>query len=327
MAPSKSCPQVTFTSRAVGRDLLLALVVLASARTSVADSGARGAVPPQSGVMRLRGGSSWAFLSPINFGTEPVPVKKSVSRVPSWLSPLSFGAVEEPAPVENVSGLASWLSPLMGAWNDEEESSMVKEEETISSPMKSEEIEAEEKKEAAPSTIASVESSIIIDAPPLDVFTAASSYEDYPRWAGGVSEAKVVSRQMTTSLAREVDFTMGAFGITSQNIMQYEYDAPRRMKWVVTKGSVKELVGEYNFKPLPGGRTEVVYKLKVDPGVPMPRMLRDASSKAVACAALGDLKKWVERAPSLVDASDGALAGAPNEEVHHDAAFREMVPI
>jgi len=313
--------------------------------------------------MRLRGGSSWAFMGPINFkANEPVPVAKSVGRLPSWLSPLSFTPVAEPAPAavgglaywlspllftpieeplpvaENAGGLASWLSPLMGARSDSTTRSDAEEEAATSvvSDDAGEELvsgggvakgdtQGEESNVAAVSYASYCTASIIIEAPPQTVFDAATAYEDYPQWTGGCTQAKVVSRQMTNSLAREVDFTMGAFGITSQNIMQYEYDSPRRMKWNVVKGSVKELVGEYFFTPLPGGRTEVVYKLKVDPGVPMPKMIRDATSKVVASAALSDLKKWVERQSSDVPLPDASGAAPP--EAHHAAAFRELFPV
>jgi ribosome-associated toxin RatA of RatAB toxin-antitoxin module len=267
-----------------------------------------------------------SWLSPLSFThvAEPAPATKRVGGLASWISPLLFTTIEEPLPVaENAGVLASWLSPLMGARSDleEEESTSAVSDDTR------EELEADDTKGDSP-WVSSVQSSIIIDAPPQAVFDAATAYEEYPQWTGGCTQAKVVSRQ-TNSLAREVDFTMGAFGVTSQNIMQYEYDSPHRMKWNVVKGSVRKLVGEYFFTALPGGRTEVVYKLKVDPGVPMPKILRDATAKVVASAALSDLKRWVERQSS--DVALPAASGASPLEVHHEAggaapaaAFREL---
>ena len=42
---------------------------------------------------------------------------------------------------------------------------------------------------------------------------------------------------------------------------------------------------------------QVVYKVRVDPGFPMPRMIRRATSRAVANAALHELKAWVHPTP------------------------------
>jgi len=273
--------------------LLLVLVFVASAGGCISDSGA---LRPAGPVLRLRGGNLASFLAPIT----------------------SFGFAETPAPaVESAGGLASWL-PF---WSDSEDEDL---------SMHSEEAEssADDKKDVRQesSTAASVESTIVINAPLRVVFDAATNYEDYPRWTAGCSNAKVLSRRTGSGLAKQVDFTMGAFGITSQNIMQYDYDVPRRMSWTVTKGSVKELHGVYEFKELSGGRTEVLYKLRVDPGVPMPKMLRIASSKAVAAAALSDLKKWCEKSVRDVQADDHDAA-APLSEPHHAPAFRELVPI
>jgi hypothetical protein len=55
-------------------------------------------------------------------------------------------------------------------------------------------------------------------------------------------------------------------------------------------------------------------------------MLRIASSKAVAAAALSDLKKWCEKSVRDVQADDHDAA-APLSEPHHAPAFRELVPI
>jgi hypothetical protein len=47
-------------------------------------------------------------------------------------------------------------------------------------------------------------------------------------------------------------------------------------------GSVKALVGSYSFAPLDGGkRTRVTYQLSLDPGFPIPGMIKRATTKLI----------------------------------------------
>ena len=92
-----------------------------------------------------------------------------------------------------------------------------------------------------------VEQSITIEASAQDCFTAATTYEDYPKWAGCTKAVKVLERRASDGLAVLVEFVsppvphrsipphefakvMGIFGFTSRNKMKYTYDKPRCMR-------------------------------------------------------------------------------------------------
>ncbi|EKX51916.1 hypothetical protein GUITHDRAFT_102529 [Guillardia theta CCMP2712] len=140
-----------------------------------------------------------------------------------------------------------------------------------------------------------VEQSITIEASAQDCFTAATTYEDYPKWAGCTKAVKVLERRASDGLAVLVEFVMGIFGFTSRNKMKYTYDKPRCMSWHITEGGIKELDGRYDFISLGPERTKVVYKLRVEPGFFLPKMIKRATSRAVAKMALEDLKRFTEQ--------------------------------
>eukprot|EP00960_Hanusia_phi_P027403 746820-Hanusia_phi.AAC.4 len=128
-----------------------------------------------------------------------------------------------------------------------------------------------------------VEQSITIEASAKDCFTAATTYEDYPKWAGCTKAVKILERRASDGLAVLVD-------------------------WHITEGGIKELDGRYDFISLGPERTKVVYKLRVEPGFFLPKeidfvlharlrsdaymqMIKRATSRAVAKMALEDLKR------------------------------------
>mmetsp|Transcript_15928 Transcript_15928/g.32708 ORF Transcript_15928/g.32708 Transcript_15928/m.32708 type:complete len:122 (+) Transcript_15928:40-405(+) len=120
---------------------------------------------------------------------------------------------------------------------------------------------------------------------------------------------------------------MGIFGMTTKNTMAYKYERPHKMRWHVTQGGIKELVGAYDFHQISPDRTRVVYQLYVEPGFPFPEILKKATSRAVASAALNDLKKWTERQRAERIAAEDRAAGRAPKTAQGTAAVRHLVPL
>mmetsp|Transcript_14433 Transcript_14433/g.28505 ORF Transcript_14433/g.28505 Transcript_14433/m.28505 type:complete len:213 (-) Transcript_14433:42-680(-) len=138
----------------------------------------------------------------------------------------------------------------------------------------------------------SVERSIIINATPEEVFEVATGFEEYPKWAG-VRTTKVLSREHK-GLGKLVYMTIKMFGHHLTYTLQYTHDAPKKMMWHAVSGTIKALVGTYDFVPMGPTQTKVVYKLSVDPGFFVPGPVRKATAKMVAWCALKGLKKYTE---------------------------------
>jgi len=168
---------------------------------------------------------------------------------------------------------------------------------------------------------------IVVEASVAECFAAASGFEDYPKWAGAIQSLQVLEPAQGSTPATLVEWTMGMFGITTKNKMRYSYELPgppgtpmagrATMKWHVTEGGIKELVGRYQFLALGPSTTKVVYNLFVEPGFRLPEMIKRATNRAVAKAALVELKVYTEerrseqeqRKEQLLEAK-GALGGA-----------------
>ncbi|EKX44840.1 hypothetical protein GUITHDRAFT_109264 [Guillardia theta CCMP2712] len=140
----------------------------------------------------------------------------------------------------------------------------------------------------------SVEKSIEIEAGIEQCYRVACGFEDYPKWAGSVQHVKVLEEE-APGLGRRVEYAIGAFGQRLEYTLEYAHEAPERVRWRAVDGSVKLLVGSYRFEALGEGRTRVTYKLAIDPGFPVPGLLKQASTKLIVSTALNELKKYVER--------------------------------
>ena len=106
--------------------------------------------------------------------------------------------------------------------------------------------------------------SITIDAPPAAIMAVIADFAAYPKWAGSVKSAEVLSS--------------GPDGRAAQ--VKFQLDA----------GPVKD---EYVLVPR-GGSTEVTYHLAVDLVIPMLGMLKRKAEKVIMDTALKELKKRVE---------------------------------
>jgi ribosome-associated toxin RatA of RatAB toxin-antitoxin module len=101
-----------------------------------------------------------------------------------------------------------------------------------------------------------VEQSIEVDADPGLCFQVASDFERYPEWAGSVQYVKILEKN-EKGLGKRAEYKVGAFGTSLSYTLEYKFDAPQRMQWTAVAGSVKELLGVYEFSRLADGRTRV----------------------------------------------------------------------
>jgi uncharacterized membrane protein len=139
----------------------------------------------------------------------------------------------------------------------------------------------------------SVSDSIDIAASAEEIFAVATDLEKYPEWNANIKKVEVresddEGRPITVWM--QVDAKVKTVSYT----LSYDYsDAPESFSWDLLEGDVKELSGSYAFDEF-DDVTEVRYETRVDPGFPMPGMLRRQAQKQIVKGALQDLKKRVE---------------------------------
>ena len=139
-----------------------------------------------------------------------------------------------------------------------------------------------------------VQKTIEIAASVEECFEAAAGFEDYPKWAASVAMVDVIEKT-SEGLGQKVAYEVGAFGRNLGYTLAYKFEYPKKIAWYACAGSVKELVGSYEFEDGGNGKTRVNYNLAIDPGFPLPSLVKQASAKLIVSTALNELRKYSEK--------------------------------
>jgi uncharacterized membrane protein len=138
-----------------------------------------------------------------------------------------------------------------------------------------------------------VKDTIDIEATVDQIMQVASDYESYPEWNSEVKSVEVLERDddgRPTQVAWKVDARIKTVGY----VLEYDYsDLPSGYSWQLVDGDVKQLQGRYEFDEF-DDVTDVNYELTLDPGFPVPGLLRRQGERRLKEAALDGLKKRVE---------------------------------
>ena len=138
-----------------------------------------------------------------------------------------------------------------------------------------------------------VRDSIDIEAPTDTVFEVATDFEAYPEWNANIKKVEVKETD-DEGYATRVRYEVDAKIKTVRYTLAYDYStAPDSFSWDLLDGDVKELSGSYSFEDF-GDTTEVTYETVIDPGFPVPGLLKRQAEKQIVKGALQDLKKRVE---------------------------------
>ena len=139
----------------------------------------------------------------------------------------------------------------------------------------------------------SVKDSIDVKATAGEIFEVATDFEAYPDWNANIKKVEVKETDdegRATQVWYEVDAKVKTINYT----LAYDYtNAPDSFSWDLVDGSVKELSGSYSFDEF-DDVTEVQYETRIDPGFPLPGLLKRQAEKQIVKGALADLKKRVE---------------------------------
>jgi len=139
----------------------------------------------------------------------------------------------------------------------------------------------------------SVSDTIDISATAEEIFAVATDLESYPQWNANIKKVEVQETDdegRPTKVWMQVDAKVRTVSYT----LGYDYSqAPESFSWHLLEGDVKELSGSYTFDEF-DDVTEVRYETKVDPGFPIPGMIKRQAEKQIVKGALQDLKKRVE---------------------------------
>jgi carbon monoxide dehydrogenase subunit G len=138
------------------------------------------------------------------------------------------------------------------------------------------------------------EGTITIDATPKEVMAVISDFESYPEWAD-VKGIEIVKKD-SKGRATELIMSVSQMGLSDQLHLVYKYAAgDKGVSWSLKKATnLKTMEGSYDLE---GGKgsTKVLYKLTMDPSIPLPGLVKRQIEKRITKNALDGLKKRVER--------------------------------
>ena len=138
-----------------------------------------------------------------------------------------------------------------------------------------------------------VKDTIDIEGTTEDILAVACDFESYPQWNDEVKNVEILETDddgRATQVAWKVDARIKTVGY----VLEYDYSAlPDSYSWQLVEGDVKQLNGTYSFDEF-DDVTDVGYELTLDPGFPVPGLLRRQGERRLKEAALDELKKRVE---------------------------------
>lgn len=140
-----------------------------------------------------------------------------------------------------------------------------------------------------------------MDAPPEIIFEAITDFQSYPAWTANVKRVEILSIG-ADGRPDMVRYLAGALGFTAEYTLEYEFDPPREMRWVLVDGrlrgpliraDIRHLDGSYQFERLENGRTLVTYSISAELSVPLGPLRRKAE-QVIVTSALKELQEYVE---------------------------------
>jgi uncharacterized membrane protein len=139
----------------------------------------------------------------------------------------------------------------------------------------------------------SVKDNIDIEATADEIFEVAADLGAYPEWNANIKQVEVKETD-PDGRPSLVWFEVDAKIRTIRYTLTYDWsEAPASFSWELDAGDVKELRGSYVFDEF-DDVTEVTYEMAIDPGFPVPGLLKRQAEKQIVKGALHDLKKRVE---------------------------------
>jgi len=136
-----------------------------------------------------------------------------------------------------------------------------------------------------------------IMASPERCFKTAVDFEEYPRWARDIKQARILARDRE-GRAVDVQYRVTAMGRSTTYTLRYFYGAdPLRLAWRLQQGdATSRLDGEYSFTAVGDdpAATEVSYQLAVELAVPLPGFLKRRAESRIMHTALDELKAYIE---------------------------------
>lgn len=138
-----------------------------------------------------------------------------------------------------------------------------------------------------------VSKDVVISAAPAEVMAVLADIEHWPDWSA-VHKKTTVETKHADGRPAQCRMTVGAAGITEEQVVSYEWSGDEQVSWTLVKSSQQRSQdGHYRLRSN-DANTEVHYEVETDLKVPIPGFIvKQVMKKGVEAATVG-LKKRVE---------------------------------
>jgi hypothetical protein len=125
-----------------------------------------------------------------------------------------------------------------------------------------------------------------------DCFAVLTDFEKYPDWSGPVKECRVLDRH-PDGLPRRVAFTLDMTLKTIRYVLEYSYERPRRARWKLVEGDIKDVQGSYEFET-DAGSTKATCTQSIDLGFWVPGPIRRPFEQKALRDSVEEFRRAVE---------------------------------
>lgn len=140
-----------------------------------------------------------------------------------------------------------------------------------------------------------VEKSIEIGAPPKRCYDVLCQFETYPDWQSAVQSVRIIDRY-PDGRAKDVEVVVQAVVKKVRYVLRYQYDDEHyRLSWTYVEGDVRNAEGYYQFREIAPGRTEATCEIGVDPGLWVPKAIRNTLTNVTLKQSMEELKARAEK--------------------------------
>jgi coenzyme Q-binding protein COQ10 len=139
--------------------------------------------------------------------------------------------------------------------------------------------------------MAKAERSVVIEAPPDQVFAVIVDFEKYPEFLPEVKKVKVES---SAGDVKEVTYTVDVKAKLITYTLRHTARPPHELSWTMVRGEMmKGNDGAWVLKPVPQG-TEATYKIDLKLGALVPSLVERMLAEQSLPGLLQNFKKRIE---------------------------------
>jgi coenzyme Q-binding protein COQ10 len=130
----------------------------------------------------------------------------------------------------------------------------------------------------------------VVPAPRDEVWAAFLDYERTPTWQRALASSRVLTRD-EQGRGRDVEFVVDVRLRRVRYVLRHAYEEPETITGSYVEGDVRDAWGQWRFEDLGDGTTRASFRMRIDPGFPLPGAIRRMLEDRVMRGAVEDLAR------------------------------------